>query len=431
MTRPARLIATFVAVVMMSSISGQSATRKGATLENKIAREAEKGVPAAIDLLARAVDIPSSTLNVEGVRRVGELFAAELRDIGFETRWSDLPAETHRAGHLVAEHRGKGPAILLIGHLDTVLEGAPWRREGDIAYGNGSSDMKGGDVIIIAAMRALRDAGALRDAHVIIIMTGDEEDAGNPLDVSRRELIELGKRSQYALGFENTVGETATVARRGTSLWKLRIESKTGHSSHIFQEDVGTGAIFEASRILHQMYERLHTQQYLTFNPSVMVGGTKIEYDDEQNAGRATGKSNVVPGQTIVEGDLRFISDEQRDNARRVMEEIASTPLLGTSPKFEFENRYPAMSPTDRNYALLAELDRVSRDLGYHAVTALDPGVRGAGDISFVAPYVASLDGLGAMGVEEHAPGEHIDLKSLPMLIQRAAVLVHRLSSNR
>jgi glutamate carboxypeptidase len=417
----------FVIAVMAPAITLQ-AGKKMNSVETKIAREAQAGVPRALELLAKSVDIPSGTLNLEGVRRVGELFATELRELGFETRWAELPAEVGRAGHLIAEHHGKGPRILMIGHLDTVLEGSKWRREGDVAYGSGASDMKGGDVIIIAAMRALRDAGALKDANVVIVMTGDEEDAGWPREVSRRDLIELGKTSRYALGFENTVGDTATVARRGTSSWTLTVSSKTGHSSHIFQEDVGTGAIFEAARILNAMYERLHTEQYLTFNPSVIVGGTKADFDSVRDSGTASGKTNVVPATVIVDGDLRFISLEQRDKARKVMEEIAAGSLAGTSAKLEFRGGYPAMSPVEANYAILSVLDSVSRDLGFPAVTALDPGVRGAGDIAFVAPFVASLDGLGAKGFEEHAAGEHIDLTALPMLIQRAALLVHRLS---
>ena len=68
-----------------------------------------------------------------------------------------------RAGHLVAVHRGsRGKRLLLIGHLDTVLEKEPFRREGDRAYGSGVSDMKGGNLVIVEALRALAAAGVLR-----------------------------------------------------------------------------------------------------------------------------------------------------------------------------------------------------------------------------------------------------------------------------
>ncbi|HEX6203609.1 MAG TPA: M20 family peptidase, partial [Thermoanaerobaculia bacterium] len=80
------------------------------------------------------------------------------------------------------------------------------------------------------------------------------------------------------------------------------------------------------------------------------------------------------------------------------------------------------------NHALLAVLDQVSRDLGHGPVEPHDPGARGAADVSFAADHVlGGLDGLGAMGHREHAPDEWVELDTLPMLIERAALLIHRL----
>ena len=397
--------------------------------EQRIVAAVHANLPWALDLLQKSVDIPSSTMNLSGVRKVGDLFAEECKAIGLEPHWVDLPAETGRAGHLVAEKKfpHKGKRILLIGHLDTVLEGSPFVRDGDWVHGNGTSDMKGGDVIILAALRSLRDAHALDHGEVLVFMAGDEEDTGPMRDVTRQPLIELGKRSDIALAFESTSLGTGTVARRGTSEWILTVEAKSGHSSLIFTPDLGSGATFEASRILAEMYDRMHGEQYLTFNASVMVGGSRVEFDREKKGGSAEGKTNVIPSKVVVEGDLRFISLQQRDEARRMMTEIATRNLPGTSASFEFRDGYPAMPPTDGNYKLLRVFDEVSRDGGFGPITALDPGKRGAGDISFVAPYVAGLDGLGSVGADEHAEGERADLATFPMLIQRAAILIDRL----
>ena len=121
------------------------------------------------------------------MRAVGEIYAREFRALGFETRWVDVPAEMKRAGHLVATHRGKhgGPRFLLIGHLDTVLQGEPFRRDGSKAYGTGSSDMKGGNLVALEALRALQATGELRDMNVTVVFTGDEEDPGSPQLVTR------------------------------------------------------------------------------------------------------------------------------------------------------------------------------------------------------------------------------------------------------
>ncbi len=151
-------------------------------VETRIVRAVNAEEAQAIELLAETVDIESATENRPGVRKVGEAFARALAAIGFETRWVDVPAEVERAGHLVAVHRGDtGKRLLLIGHLDTVLTGEPFRREGNRAYGTGSSDMKGGDVIIVEALRALNAAGALQGRQVTVVFTGDEEDPGSPL----------------------------------------------------------------------------------------------------------------------------------------------------------------------------------------------------------------------------------------------------------
>jgi glutamate carboxypeptidase len=388
---------------------------------------AHSGEP--IDLLAQAVDIPSATANVEGVRRVGDLFARELAATGFATRWVEVPPELGRAGHLFAERRGgRGKRLLLIGHLDTVLEGGPFRREGNVGHGIGASDMKGGDVVMIYALRALQAAGALDDAHITVALIGDEEEAGRPLDVARAALIAAAKDSDVALGFEGAVEGVAVVGRRGIGSWRLTTSATTGHSSQIFTERLGYGAIFEAARILDRFREELAGEANLTFNPSVVVGGSTLAYDPAADQGSAQGRTNVIPDEVVIEGDIRYLTPEQQAGAAARMAAIAADGNLpGSSARFELEPGYPPMAPTPGNHALLALLDEVSRDLGHGPVTAHDPAQRGAADISFVAPYVDGLDGLGAMGDREHAPDEHVRLDKMPMLIARAALLIHRL----
>ena len=111
------------------------------------------------------------------------------------------------------------------------------------------------------------------------------------------------------------------------------------------------------------------------------------------------------------------------------MQAIVADSLPGTSASIEFKIEYPSMAPTDGNRDVLALLDAVSRDLGAGPIVAQDPGERGAGDISFVCTgRLACLDGLGAMGENDHAPGEYVHTPSLPMLTQRAALLMYRLT---
>src|SRR6266550_7916700 len=120
-----------------------------------------------VAFLEKAVNISSGTFNLAGVRSVGRLFEPEFASLGFEARWVALPDEVGRAGHLFAERKGnKGKRLLLIGHLDTVFEGDGERfvRLDTLAAGAGSSDMKGGDVVVLYALKALQSAGALDGA---------------------------------------------------------------------------------------------------------------------------------------------------------------------------------------------------------------------------------------------------------------------------
>lgn len=405
-------------------------------LENRIIAIAERDKESAIALLARTVNINSGTMNHLGVKAVGDIFAEEFQNLGLTTTWHDM-SEVNRAGHLFAETAGESGSrcLLLIGHLDTVFEpDSPFQtfeRQGDHATGPGVNDMKGGDVVILYALKALKEVGVLDDLNLIVALIGDEEKSGSPKSISRYHLIEASKRCDIALGFEIATSlNAATVARRGSSGWRLDVTGKRAHSAGIFNDEVGSGAIFEAARILNQFHEQLTGEEYLTFNPGVILGGTDVDYDPSRNKGGTFGKTNVVAQSVVVHGGLRTISPAQEASARARMKAIAeNNHLPKTSAQITFQDGYPSMPPTEGNMAVLANLSGVSVDLDQGEVVAFDPGKRGAADVSFVAGYVDVIDGVGAEGNGAHTLDESIDLATLPLLIQRAAILIHRLST--
>lgn len=414
-----------VAIVILSSTFNYA--QKISADEEKIVKYIDAHMADAITLLEKSVNIESPTENLAGVKQVGMLFKAELESLGFAGKWIEMPDEMKRAGHLIAEKSGtKGKRILLIGHLDTVLSGEKFRREGNQAFGTGAADMKAGNVVLYYALKALHESGALKNASVIVLLTGDEENSGDPVEISRGDMIAAAKRSDLVLSFENGGSNVATVARRGSSGWQLEVTAKTGHSGQIFKESMGSGAVFEAARIINQFYETLRGEKYLTFNPSVIAGGT----DFQLSGGSITtqGKTNVVAAKAIVRGDLRFINEAQKEAARAKMREIVAKSLPGTSATITFSDGIPAMPPTDGNYALLKQLDAVSQDLDFGKIEALDPGERGAGDISYIAHLLPSLDGLGATGKNAHARSEYTELDTLPRQIKRTALLIYRLT---
>ena len=391
-------------------------------------------MPATLALLKQSVNINSGTYNTEGVRKTGALYGKELATLGFTVEWISMPDSMQRAGHLVAWRKGKkGKKLFLVGHLDTVFEPDmspnPFTMLNDsTATGQGIGDMKGGDVLVIAALKALHKQGLLHDVTITVYFTGDEENAGEPRTISRGDFIERAKQHDIALGFEGAAGLGSVVtARRGISDWKLEVEAKQAHSSGVFGT-AGYGAIYEAARIINAFREKLSDEPYLTFNPGLFIGGSEVNYNSAAQKGEASGKTNIISPKTVVIGDLRFLSEQQKEKARETMREIVSQHLAGSNAAISFKDGIPSMPPTQGNEALVKVLSDVSLSLGYGPVKAGDPGSRGAGDISYIASYIDCLDGLGASGKGSHAPGETINLKEYPKLIKRAALLIYALT---
>jgi glutamate carboxypeptidase len=422
-------IRTFFVLFSMMTLPAQNINN----IEKKILKSIEQNNTEAIQFLKDVVNINSGTMNHKGVKKVGEVFGKAFEDIGFQSNWYEM-SEVNRSGHLFAETSGdRGKRILLIGHLDTVFEKNSQFQEfkminDSIAHAPGGNDMKGGNVIILFALRALAENNLLDNAQIIAAFTGDEEATGKPLIKSRYHLIEAGKRSDIALGFENSTGfDNATIARRGSSDWRVDVTGVRAHSSEIFSESIGAGAIFEMSRILNKFYTEVKGEDFLTFNPGILLGGTLMDYNQQQSNGDVFGKSNVVSQSAVVYGGLRFISEDQKERAREKMRTIVRNNLPQTTAKVTFIDSYPAMGPTEGNLELLDKFSQVSNDLGYDDVVAYDPLKRGAADVSFVAKYVDCMDGLGAMGDASHTPEETVNLKTIEDLTKRAALLIYRL----
>lgn len=429
------LVALFATIALAPIAFGQTESAALTETEQALVEAVDARQGQALELLERAVNINSGSFNLAGVREVGALFDAAFREAGLDTEWLDGTA-FDRAGHLVARSDGRGLHFLLIGHLDTVFEpDSPFQRferlEGNRARGPGVTDMKGGNVIILEALRALDAVGALDDMQVTVMLIGDEESSGRPLSLSRAALIEAARAADVALGFEDGDGDpaTAVIARRGYTGWQLDVTAKPAHSSLIFGDGIGYGAAFEIARILDSFRREMAGQRYLTFNAGLVLAGTSVEHDAANASGQAFGKSNVIPGRAVATGDLRTLSAEQEASARERMQAIVADPLAGARARLEFTDGYPPMAPTAGNRRLLELYDQASRDLGFGPVSAVDPGEAGAADISFAAGYVEmALDGLGLMGSGGHTVDETADLATLPSQTKRAALLMYRLA---
>jgi len=397
-----------------------------------------------LQMLEEWVNQNSGSLNVEGVTKGGEMLRAELEPLGFTVEWIDMRS-TGRAGHIIARHAGRPGAkrLLLIGHLDTVFEpDSPfqrWTRKGNGGEGPGAGDDKGGMAVMIAALRAMQAAGTLQGANIEVVLTGDEEDSGNPIEIARRDLIAAGKRADVALDFEGlsqvvengALVDMGSIARRSSGSWTVTVTAKGGHSSSIFSSEAGNGAIYELARII-DTFRRELPEDKLTFNVGLVGGGDSAVLDEGRIRLNATGKTNIIASTAVARGDLRAIDQQQISRTQERMRAIVAKSLPGTKAEISFDtDGYPPMAPTPGNAALLAKLNRVNADLGLPAMAPLDPLKRGAADISFVAKDVEGINGLGPASRGDHAPGETVDIASIWRQAKRAAILMSRLAMEK
>ena len=440
-----RILFLLAAAGVCSMASGQNAEPKLSAAESAMVRAVDAENPAAVILLEKLVDINSGTMNLPGVLAVKDVVMPQIEALGFKTRWVPMQAFDGRAGDLVAEHAcpagsGKcGKRILLIGHMDTVFEPTSSFQkyaivpgtEGKVATGPGVNDMKGGLVVMLSALKAMQAAGTLDQAEITIVLSGDEELHGEPTSLSRRDMIEVGKRSDVALEFENgsRIGgkDMIRISRRSAILWHLETSGRSGHSSQIFREPFGYGAIYELARILDQFRTQL-PEKGLTFSVGMVLGGATAKWNDTGSGGTVTGKSNVIPPVALAEGDIRTLSNEQTQRVEAKMRAIVADHLAKTGATISFDEGYPAMAETAGAHALVKQLNEVNAALGVGPQEVMDPMLGGAGDIAFVAPYVVGLVGTGAMGDGAHAEGETVYLDSLPLQAKRMAILMERLS---
>jgi glutamate carboxypeptidase len=405
------------------------------SVERKVVTSIQRQQDDAVRLLEQVVNINSGTMNLKGVRAVADVFEPKFKALGFKTRWVD-GAGFECAGHLIAERGERGPHILLIAHLDTVFElNSPFQRfervDTNIARGPGTSDMKGGIVVALVALAALNENRALDNMKITIVMHGDEEDTGTPLDLARADLINAAKAADVAIGLENAADDpkTAVTGRRSSSRWELQVTGKTAHSSQIFSDDIGAGAAYELARILSGFYSELRGDEFLTFNPGLLAAGAQLEFRSEPPEAKTSGKDNIIVPQARASGDLRAISLQQIAQTKERMRKIVGAHLPHTTASIEFFDSYPPMTPTEGNKRLLGMYDSGSRDLGFGPVTAVNPRRAGAADVSFAADHVdMAIDGLGLLGGGAHTAEEFADLRTLQIQAQRLAVLMHRLS---
>ncbi|HVA40546.1 MAG TPA: M20/M25/M40 family metallo-hydrolase, partial [Candidatus Binataceae bacterium] len=225
-----------------------------------------------VEELARYVKSESGSREKAGVDRVGHLVSSAFRELGFDVE--RIPEE-HCGDHLVAKRLGKGRGRLLgLIHLDTTwpsgsLAENPFRIEEGRVYGPGIRDMKGGWVVLLGALRALRAAGWDGLAETTVFMTGDEE-LGSPQ--GRRWIEKEAEKADWALVMEPARDNGAMVISRGM-VGAVYFEVR-GVAIHATMRQLGASAISEAAHKILALEALTDVERGVLVSVGLIEGGT-------------------------------------------------------------------------------------------------------------------------------------------------------------
>jgi glutamate carboxypeptidase len=362
-------------------------------------------------LLGQFVRCESPSHEKAAVDCLGRQVAKEWRQRG--ARVTLLP-QASRGNHVRAEVRMGGTSqqrqILVLGHLDTVyplgtLRRQPFRVRGGRAWGPGTLDMKGGLVIALAAVDALRAAGIQPRKKLVFLWTTDEEiGSGTSRQVIEREAL----RSDAVLVLEPALGCEGRLktARKGVGGAEIIVTGRSAHAGVDPQK--GVNAVHELSLQIARLMKMSNPRRGIAVQATVVHGGTT---------------SNVIPAEARAQVDIRFA---RMADARMVEEKLRGMrPILpGARVTVRPSPNRPPLERTAKVRSLFRQAQAIAREMG---MSLGEAATGGGSDGNFTAALgVPTLDGLGAMGDSPHSPREHAVIRKMP---ERAALLAALLAT--
>jgi glutamate carboxypeptidase len=358
-----------------------------------------------LDLLRQLVEIESPSTEKAATDRMGRFVAGLAREAGAavtvvpQERWGD---------HVLARWGEGDGGFLLLCHMDTVLPlgtlaERPWRVAGGKAFGPGSLDEKAGLVIVLTALRGLRELGLAPDRPVTVLFNSDEEVGSR----SSRPLIEAqAARAGVVLCVEPALPDgSLKVWRKGTALYVISALGRAAHAGADHEE--GINAIEELAHQVLRLQGMTDYETGTTVNVGWVQGGTR---------------TNVVPERAKVRVDVRVRTMAEAQRIAAAIEGLQ--PVL---PGARLTVKGGLSRPPMEESPVTLEPFRRAREIGASLGLALTAGgTGGASDANFTAALgVPTLDGLGAVGYGSHSPDEHVLISSLP---ERAALMAALLS---
>jgi glutamate carboxypeptidase len=372
-------------------------------------------LPRFLAELQQLVDIDCGSYTPDGVNRVADFVADELRALGADVeRHPHEPADGGQqlGDVVVGRMAGDGPRLLLIGHMDTVFDPGtagerPYRSEGDRATGPGVADMKAGLLGGLHAIAALREGG---ERPAITFVANPDEEIGSPF--STPIIRALVPEHDVALVLECARANGDIVsARKGIADYHVEIVGRAAHAG--VEPEKGRSAIVEAAHqvlALHALNGRWPT---VTVNAGVIHGGTR---------------PNVVAERCELQVDLRAATVDAFDAAAAEVERLAASPTVdGVEVGLHPSAGHPPMEKTDASARLVALAISIAAELGFELK---DAATGGASDANTTAAMgLPTLDGLGPIGGDDHSVDEWLDLTSVVPRTTLLACLIGRIGS--
>jgi glutamate carboxypeptidase len=377
-------------------------------------RSVDARLPRFLAELETMVNVDCGSYTPDGVNRIADLVAGELRALGASVeRHPHRPTEgaAQLGDVVIGRLPGEGARVLLIGHMDTVFEAGtvaerPFRVDGARARGPGVTDMKAGLLAGLHAMGALHEAGA---RPTVTFVANPDEEIGSPFSTGFFRDLAPHHDAVLVLECARANGDIVS-ARKGIADYHLSIAGRAAHAG--VEPEKGRSAIVEAAHqvlALHALNGRWPT---VTVNAGVVRGGTR---------------PNVVAEHCELQVDLRASTRDAFDAAAAEVARIAATPTVADiHTELRQVASHPPMEKTDAAAGLVALAVEIAGELGFELH---DAATGGASDANTTAALgLPTIDGLGPVGGDDHSVDEWLDVTSIVPRTTLLAALIGRIS---
>lgn len=369
-------------------------------LHTRIEEYLTQNLPHYLDMLRQMVAINSFTANPTGVDALGRLTADMFAPLGFT---ADFVPSVHPefGNHLVLTRPGKsGRKIGLVSHLDTVFppdeetrNNFHWREVGDRIYGPGTTDIKGGTVLIYMMLAALQTfvPDVYNDVTWVVLLDSSEERDGSDFGQLCRE--QLAGDTRACLIFEGGKVEGRdhwlVVARKGMAVYRVTARGKAAHAGSAHEQ--GANAIVQLAEAIRRIHSFVDYERALTFNVGTVQGGTV---------------TNRVPHLAVAELEMRAFDTQVYDAGVADMMALPETASVRSADgsfactlDVEITRKTAPWPRNEGTDGLLAVWQTAAAEIGARIV----PEERGGlSDGNYFWDEIPTLDGLGVSGANAH-----------------------------